>query len=93
MVKPITPSEVSSGKCIPDEVVEAFNELIVECGGCVRQVDAVARILSKMPGVSRETIFARGWLDIEAMYRKAGWRVVYDKPGYNEDYEANWQFG
>lgn len=40
----------------------------------------------------RGDVFERGYLDIEETYRKAGWSVVYDKPGYNETYDAFYTF-
>ncbi len=92
MTKPITPSEVASGTHIPDEVIAAFNELIAEGSGNVKQGAVVTRIMAKMPDVTRSQIFERGWLDIEGAFRKAGWKVEYDKPGYCESYEAYWTF-
>ena len=32
------------------------------------------------------------WLDVEDLYRSVGWRVTYDKPGYNETYDATFTF-
>ncbi len=93
MTKPITPKEaVNLGNDFPYEVIEAFNELIVEGRGTVRQSAVVDRIMAKMPDIRRETIFKKGWLNIEGVYTKAGWTVEYDKPGYNEFYEAHWMF-
>jgi hypothetical protein len=40
----------------------------------------------------RNIIFNRGWLDFESIYRDVGWKVVYDKPGYNESYAATFEF-
>jgi len=40
----------------------------------------------------REKMFADHYLDVEGLYKKAGWVVIYDKPGYNENYEASWTF-
>jgi len=40
----------------------------------------------------RAKIFSEHWLDVEDAYRKAGWTVRYDKPGYNESYDANFTF-
>jgi hypothetical protein len=31
-------------------------------------------------------------MDFEPFYEKAGWKVVYDKPGYCESYAANFTF-
>jgi ASC-1-like (ASCH) protein len=32
------------------------------------------------------------WLDFEDIYRKQGWRVRCDVPGFNESYETYWEF-
>lgn len=96
-MKPIKPNEVAEAKVnsIPDEVFEAFNELITENfsngRAVVQQEDVAKRIRVKM-GRKADGMFDKGWLDVEGVYEKAGWRVTYDKPGYNEDYEANFTF-
>ncbi len=92
MSGPISPTEAASGKHIPDEVFDAFNELIQEGSGVVRQKDVVARILAKMPAVDSNTVYQRGWLNVEGAYRAKGWRVEYDKPGWDESYEAFFTF-
>lgn len=97
MVEPIKPSEVSAARetSIPDAVIEAFNELIVENArgrwATVMQKAVVDRIVEKT-GCTRDEIFKKGWLDVEDVFRRAGWTVDYDKPGYNESYEANFRF-
>jgi len=89
-VKPITPDDLADRE-FPDEVIEAFNELIVEGAGRVVQREVVDRIVSKMCVTDGE-IFEKGWLNVEETYRKAGWDVVYDKPGFNETYRAFFMF-
>lgn len=98
-VKPITPKEAVEQKVfnIPDEVIESFNELIasnLDSGGSatILQKDVIKLIMSKMPKIKKDTIFKKGWLDVEDLFRKAGWTVSYDKPGYCEDYEASFEF-
>ena len=98
-VKPITPNGArkKAEETIPDQVIEAFNELISENIGnssyvTILQKDAIKRIKEKMPEISTDTIFAKRWLDIEQIFRKQGWKVEYDKPAYCETYEANWTF-
>lgn len=104
MAKPITPAEAKKIKesRFPDFVIEAVNELLISSGGYVRllQGEVVNAIIDKMiaNGDTRETealrneIYAQGWLDFEPLYRKSGWKVEYDKPGYNESYEAFYVF-
>jgi hypothetical protein len=43
-------------------------------------------------GLKRNEIFKNHWLDVEEIYEEAGWQVAYDKPGYNETYEASFEF-
>ncbi len=94
--KPITPAEVVKLKVtlIPDEVINAFNELIAEnfSGGSssFTEKKVVARIVKK--GISSAEAYANHWLDVEDIYRKSGWKVDYDKPGYNESYDATFTF-
>ena len=102
MTQPIKPDEVEDRKTadIPDQVFEAFNALIVRnfsgVSAVVKQVDAVDQIIKLRNaahfGCSRQEIFDNGWLNVEESYRKSGWDVEYDKPGYNETYEASFTF-
>lgn len=96
MIKPITPKEAANGNRIPDFVIQAFNELIaqdfINHRAWVYQEDVIDRILkyaknesSEYENVTRETIFQRGWLNIEGLYTSIGWKVEYDKPGFNEN--------
>ena len=41
---------------------------------------------------ARVLIFSNHWLDVEDIYRKQGWKVVYDSPGYDESYDAYYEF-
>lgn len=93
-IKPITPTEVASAK-IPDEVIKAFNDLIVaEWDGysAVIHQDEICTLVAERLKVKRQTVFANKWLDVEDIFRQAGWKVEYDKPGYNETYEATFTF-
>jgi acyl carrier protein phosphodiesterase len=102
MTQPIKPSEITKAKqaAIPDEVIETFNELVAEkwdgSSATVRQTDAVKAILAKRkPAIDRlreQDLYDRHWLDVEDIFRAVGWKVEYDKPGYNETYEATFTF-
>lgn len=93
MKRPIKPEEITEAKTdsIPGEVFEVFNALITEnwngFEAVVVQKEAVARISAAM-NVSSQTIYNAGWVDVEESYRKAGWKVEYDKAGYNETYSS-----
>jgi hypothetical protein len=97
MVGPIKPSEVRALKTesIPEKVFEVFNALIAAAwdgrSATVRQDQALTRIAMALD-VDTSQVFARHLLDIEESYRAAGWDVHYDKPGYNETYEATFRF-
>lgn len=109
-VKPITPEEISEAKLesMPDEVIEAFNELIIKGYDAttktskVKQNDVAELIVSKIvDGSSKEylewtevrsKIFANGWLNVEDIYHKAGWNVSFDKAGYCETYDSFFEF-
>ena len=43
-------------------------------------------------GLERALIFKKGWLNVEEMYREAGWQVTYDRPAYNETGYAYFYF-
>lgn len=96
-VQPITPAEVSKviTATIPDEVVTVFNKLITRNwnghSSCVTQNEAVELVAQQM-GVSRQKALDNHWLDVESLFEAAGWKVVYDKPGYNEPYPATFTF-
>jgi hypothetical protein len=95
-VAPITPEEVSGlqRELFPPEVFESFNRFIGEniMSGCavVKQDDVLEDLISL--GMERSTIFKKGWLNVEGIYREAGWKVEYDRPGYNESYPATFTF-
>lgn len=94
-VYPIRPENVvfEKERSTPNEVFEAFNELIVQewDGICanILQDTVVSVIIEKFnkagflnkdgEPINRKEIFERRWLEIEDIYRKAGWRVEHDE--------------
>lgn len=96
-VKPISPDEAPGFKktTFPGFVIDAWNMVIAKHylneRACFKQDEIIAAI-SKAGDVSRQRIFDEKWLDVEDIYRSTGWIVEYDKPGYNEDYDANFTF-
>lgn len=95
MVSPITPSQCTSERIFPDYVLEAFNHCIQKHlsgkRAIVHQNEVISQICERGK-IARGDVFDNSFLDVEDVYRKAGWRVRYDKPGYNEDYEAFFEF-
>lgn len=104
MSGPITPKEVQKRRTesIPEVVFEAFNEMITQewdghsANFTLQAVGRLALSKLKASGENRGLTFQgmcdKGWMDVESSYRKAGWSVDFDKPGYNETYEANFTF-
>jgi len=93
-IKPISPDEAISGKQIPDEVFSVVNQLLSEkfngTSVTIKQDEIVKKLVNR--GFDRQQIFDRHWLDFEAAYQSAGWKVEYDKPGCGEDYDAYFRF-
>lgn len=95
-IKPIGPEQAEQLRMeqFPGEVLEVFNALIaknmVRGRAVIRQDDAVRALVAR--GMNEGKIFQDGLLDVEDMYRQAGWKVTYDKPGYNESGNAYFVF-
>jgi len=102
-IKPITPAEVEN-KPIPDEIIAAFNDLIIKNyrsgEATVHQKEALKLARKNFDDAGKkvtseqicEQIFDNGWMDVESTFMKAGWKVTYDKPAYHESYEAYFVF-
>ena len=102
MIQPLSPAEIVANKEseMPDEVIIAFNKLLTRyfdgTTAIIKQDAAIDAILEEYNvfenSMDRQRIFADRLLDIEVIFRKFGWDVHYDKPGYNEMYTAFWRF-
>lgn len=101
-ILPIRPSEIGQIKLdrFPDEVIKAVNEMIaLNWDGdqaMFRQEDLVAKILENYGEANieqnRKKIYENNWLKFGDIYRKEGWNIDYDRPGYNESYPATYTF-
>lgn len=93
MVKPISPDQVGNGSHIPDEVFEVVNKLLqanwTGSSATIKQKDVISALGAHYDS---QTVFDNGWLNFEGAYRAQGWKVVYDKPSYNDSYGAYWKF-
>ena len=91
----------------PDIIIDTINKMIAQkwdgYQSNFKQKDIVTAMVSAIieckmfkgeesKAIARKMIFDNNWLDFEEIYRKSGWKVVFDKPGYNETYEANFTF-
>jgi len=94
MTKPIKPAEaIKNAKlAIPDAVIDAFNEMIIENmrgkQSSFTVKSAASRIAKKM-GITTDKVYKMQYLDVEDIYRKLGWIVSYDG---HERYEAVFKF-
>ena len=57
-----------------------------------RALDRLANPNKIKEEITSKTIYDNNWLDIEDIFREAGWKVTYDKPAYNESYDAYFKF-
>lgn len=89
--RPARPDEVEVNPDIPDFVFTAVNRMLAKTSGSrkVLRQSAVVREIKYAGGVEKVEVW---WLDFEPNYREAGWIVTYDRPGYNETYEASYVF-
>lgn len=97
MVEPIRPEDVVEQKrlVLPPEVLEAFNEQIVKKfdgkSANVKQKD-VAKLIGEKLNITYSQILEEHLLDVEDIYRKVGWKVKYDKPSYDENFDSYFLF-
>ena len=61
-------------------------------GSAVIKQDEAARLIADKLGIAVSDVFSAGYLNIESAYEKVGWKVEYDKPGFNETYAATFTF-
>lgn len=97
MIKPITPKEAQKSLTtnIPDYVIAGFNTMIASRleGKTARfTLKEVVALIVKTSGVTEAELYAKKHLNVESLYRKAGWSAVYDQPAYNESYDAFFVF-
>ena len=92
---------------IPTFVFRAINKLIAlnlnakGTSATFKQKDLILEIIVAQPGpvleseqfaASGRQIIDRGWLNFESAYEQLGWKVTYDRPAFNEQYEATFTF-
>ena len=98
-VKPITP-EQAKGKIkdvIPQAIIRAVNECISEKfrdngSFTILQKDIIAKAIKFDERLTSHNIYEKKYMDFEALYRESGWKVSYDSPAYDENYEAYFTF-
>lgn len=96
-MQPITPEQAlaEAGKDFPPKVIDQWNKAItrnmVGNTSIVMQKEIAQSIANELR-CTVNCVYSARWLDVEQMYRNAGWKVEYDRPGWNENYEANFIF-
>jgi hypothetical protein len=98
-IKPITPDEIMGEleNIIPQSIILAVNELLTEkyrgTGDVsIKQKDIIERAILIDETLTSNIIFEKKYMDFEELYKKSGWSVSYDKPAYNENYDAYFIF-
>lgn len=98
-VKPFSPDEALASKVtmIPDQVIDAVNTMLAtnwsgrgRCSFTIKELSAMIR--SKFGDADGDLHLHSSWFDFESIYEKAGWKVEFDRPGYNESYDAVYTF-
>lgn len=102
-IRPILPKEIDDAKSatVHPKLIEAANNLIVkEWNGYsanFKLKELVAEFVRITEGdehneSAKSKVYKDQNLNIEDIFRKAGWKVNYDSPGYNESYDAYFEF-
>ena len=104
IVRPISPKEARAKHLvtIPEEVIAVINDFLIKgspnssTGISIDQNEVIEHVIILMKehgkAVERNDFFDKHWLDFESLFKKAGWKIEYNKPGYNESYTAFWTF-
>jgi len=97
MTKPFTPRDAvaAHAETIPDLVIDVVNGLLAEeSRGTSRRITFTSKEVSKrIKALLPDHVkFEDRWLDFEGVYRRYGWKVSYDGPGYNESYDGFYIF-
>ena len=93
-IKPIRPDQVHIE--IPDAVIVIFNNFIRENWNGYRSSFALRKIADAirydMGLPDDEDIAGKGWLDIEPLYKNAGWIVRFHSPDPGESFPSYFSF-
>lgn len=102
VIKPLSPSELKDipNKSIDPAIIQAVNNLLIKNyseGSAIIKQDEIIEEYFKITGTKnkeskRAWLFENKQLSFERIYEKEGWKVEYDKPGYNETYDATFEF-
>lgn len=90
-MRPISPDEIECH--IPEFIIQAANKLISQHYDGSRSGFRLNELMHEARALAPDGFQFKSWMwNIEETYRKAGWKVEYDQPGYNESYPATFTF-
>jgi len=87
-IRPIKPDEVTFDISKPPEVIKVFNRLISENWDGVSatfRAGVATRQIALAMAITTDEVYDQHLLDVEPLYRDAGWKVEYRSPGFNEN--------
>lgn len=96
-IEPIKPNDIMDNleDIIHPDVIRAVNEILKDKYRGSRITFTLKEIKAKAisyGNISDKEIDEKKWLDFESIYRKAGWVVNYDRPGWDENYDSFFEF-
>lgn len=90
-MNPITPKELAKkvGCHIPKDIIKAFNNYLEENSElddnvvtCRIELDAIVKYITKCTNFSSNDLYDKNYLDVEPVFRRAGWEVTFHKSPY-----------
>ena len=98
-IKPVTPQELDKEleNSFPDAVIEAFNRLLKENyrgkgSITIKQKDVVDLIFKLDESLTSSIIYKKNYLNIESLYSKSGWKVQYESPDRDQNFDSYFVF-
>lgn len=104
-IQPFSPAEAKKAKVdsLPKELIQAVNELLAErykdYGTINIKLKDIKARCRKILGIDEMfssddpmNSWPTGVWDFEPVYERFGWKVSYDKPGFNESYDSFYIF-
>lgn len=85
--QPFTPRKAREAKLglFPNFVIESFNEIIARklwANKVSFSEEEILNLISSKSGCSHAEIKKNGWLNVEPIFRRKGWNIIFDISGY-----------
>lgn len=97
-VEPVKPKDIIDNldDIIHPAVIKAVNALLKERyrGGSatIKLKEVIKKAREFCPELTEKEMEEKKYYDFEPVFQKAGWKVKYDQPGYNESYDSYFEF-